>query len=162
MTDASELVTAIVRQALTGRGAHVETLGALDGLDWKLAGERPDGDSHSIFQIVNHLVYWQEFALQWLGGDKPRTPEHAELSWPGDEQPATAAEWEGAVARFRSGLESLAERAGEGSLAADLKGKTALEILQLIASHNSYHVGQVAALRRRLGAWPPPGGGATW
>jgi uncharacterized damage-inducible protein DinB len=28
--------------------------------------------------------------------------------------------------------------------------------------HNSYHVGQIAMLRRMLGAWPPQSGGDTW
>lgn len=162
MTDASELVTAIVRQALTGRGAHVETLGALDGLDWKLAGERPDGDSHSIFQIVNHLVYWQEFALQWLDGEKPATPEHAADSWPGAEAPASPEEWEATVERFREAHAEYERRCGGCDLYERLGPKTALEIIQLIASHNSYHAGQVAILRRMLGSWPPPAGGATW
>src|SRR5262249_12094487 len=40
--------------------------------------------------------------------------------------------------------------------------KTPLEVLQTIASHNSYHLGQVVVLRQRLCAWPPPSGGLTW
>jgi uncharacterized damage-inducible protein DinB len=39
---------------------------------------------------------------------------------------------------------------------------TCLEMLHLIGSHTSYHVGQVALLRQMLGAWPPPSGGVTW
>jgi hypothetical protein len=35
-------------------------------------------------------------------------------------------------------------------------------MLQAIASHNSYHAGQVVALRQILAAWPPPSGGLTW
>jgi uncharacterized damage-inducible protein DinB len=31
-----------------------------------------------------------------------------------------------------------------------------------IASHNSYHAGQVVFLRRMLGTWPPPSGGFSW
>ena len=38
-------------------------------------------------------------------------------------------------------------------------GYTALEVLAL---HNSYHLGQIVLLRRILGAWPPPSGGDTW
>jgi uncharacterized damage-inducible protein DinB len=29
-------------------------------------------------------------------------------------------------------------------------------------AHNSYHVGQIAMIRRALGAWPPRAGGDTW
>jgi uncharacterized damage-inducible protein DinB len=31
-----------------------------------------------------------------------------------------------------------------------------------IVAHNSYHIGQVALLRRQAGAWPPERGGDTW
>ena len=162
MTTDRAAVEKIARQALSGRGAHVETVSALEQLDWELVGSRPAGVPHSIFQLVNHMIYWQDFSLRWLDGRKPATPEHASDSWPGSESPKTAEEWGQAVDQFRAGLEELNRRAKESDLFCDIGKKTALEILQLIASHNSYHVGQVALLRRMLGAWPPPGGGATW
>ncbi len=151
-----------LNQALTGRGAHASTEEVFDGLDRKAAGERPDGAPHSVFQLLNHLVYWQDFALRWLDGEKPATPEHDLDSWPGEARPADAAAWEGAVERFKAGLAELERYAAEADLQTSLGPKTTLEILQIVASHNSYHAGQVAALRRALGAWPPPGGGFSW
>jgi len=35
-------------------------------------------------------------------------------------------------------------------------------MLHTIATHNSYHAGQVALLRQLLRKWPPPSGGVTW
>jgi len=35
-------------------------------------------------------------------------------------------------------------------------------MLQAIASHTSYHAGQVVLVRQMLGTWPPPSGGVTW
>jgi len=32
----------------------------------------------------------------------------------------------------------------------------------MLANHNSYHLGQIVSLRRLIGAWLPPSGGATW
>ena len=41
--------------------------------------------------------------------------------------------------------------------------RTFLEaVLWQTVAHNSYHTGQIAMLRRMLGAWPPQGGGDTW
>jgi uncharacterized damage-inducible protein DinB len=37
-----------------------------------------------------------------------------------------------------------------------------LSVLWQTVVHKSYHLGQIALLRRTLGAWPPPGGGDTW
>ncbi len=162
MSDDHEALVIALRQALSGRNAHASTAEVCDGLDWKLAGERPEGAPYSIFQLVNHLVYWHEFALRWLDGERPELPEHAPESWPGEAAPASREEWEAAVERFQSGRAEFERRAGEAELFAVLHGKTALEVLQLIASHNSYHAGQIALLRRKLGAWPPPGGGVTW
>ncbi len=158
----TEQLREVLLQALTGRGAHVLVRDALDGLDWRQAAARGDGGPHSIFKILAHLNYWHAFALRWIDGDKPEDPEHAALTWPGAEAPATEQEWLDAVAAFAGGLDELERRARETDLFADRQGKTTLEILQLIASHNSYHLGQVTWIRRGIGAWPPPAGGATW
>ncbi|HEY7818849.1 MAG TPA: DinB family protein, partial [Vicinamibacteria bacterium] len=68
--------------------------------------------------------------------------------------------------RFQRGLEDLRRRSRESELfqkriSAGAE-KSRLEMLHTIASHGSYHVGQVVLLRQMLGAWPPPSGGLTW
>ena len=163
MSSKDELLRKILLQALTGRGSHVLVEHALEGLDSELAGKRPAGMPHSIFEIVNHLFYWQDFSLQWLNGQKPSTPEHADDSWPGDKGPKDAQEWGETVDRFHRGLEEFGQWVESEDLFSDRgSGKTAVEIIQMIATHNSYHTGQIASLRRLLGDWPPPSGGATW
>jgi uncharacterized damage-inducible protein DinB len=44
----------------------------------------------------------------------------------------------------------------------ETRTSTVLAILWQTLAHNSYHVGQIALLRRTLGAWPPRGGGDSW
>ena len=45
----------------------------------------------------------------------------------------------------------------------DMKVAGTLEaVLWQMVAHNSYHVGQIAMIRRALGAWPPRGGGDSW
>lgn len=162
MSATPDAVRSVLLQALSGRGAHVLVRDVVDGLDWQLAGERGGGGAHSVFQLVQHLVFWQDFALAWIDGSKPTTPEHAADSWPGGEAPASEAEWLELVRRFHAGLDAFEQRTAELDLLEERGPKTVLEIVQLIAAHNSYHAGQIATLRRVLGAWPPPGGGATW
>ncbi len=36
------------------------------------------------------------------------------------------------------------------------EGQTILREALLVADHNAYHVGQLVAVRRLLGIWPPP------
>ena len=64
--------------------------------------------------------------------------------------------------QLEEGLRMIVRAAEKGDLLTKRGMKTPLEMLQTIASHNSYHVGQVVVLRQRLCAWPPPSGGLTW
>ena len=148
-------------QALSGKGAHVDTENTFAGLDWKITGTRPEGVPHSLFQLLNHMIYWQDWAVKWLDWEKPPIPKHASGSWPGSPAPASPEEWKRTVQAYRTGLAELDRRSQE-DLFAKLGTKSRLEMLQTIASHNSYHAGQVVFLRQVLGAWPPPSGGLTW
>jgi uncharacterized damage-inducible protein DinB len=131
-------------------------------LDWNVVGLRPDGVPHSIFQLLNHLVYWQDWVVNWLDDRNPPIPESAAGSWPGNASPANAEAWEEALERFIGGVDKLNRQACETDPFAKGDGKSRLEMLQTIASHNSYHLGQVVILRQMIGAWPPPSGGLTW
>ncbi|MBZ5599626.1 MAG: DinB family protein [Acidobacteriia bacterium] len=152
----------MVDHALSGKGAHVEAEDVFAGLDWKITGTCPEGVPHSLFQLLNHMIYWQDWAVRWLDGEKPPLPKHASGSWPGDPEPASAGEWKRTVQNFRNGLAALGRRSRSVDLLARPGKKTGLEMLQTIASHNSYHLGQAVFLRQLLGAWPPPSGGLTW
>lgn len=150
------------RGALSGKNAHVESAKVLAGLDWRPAGARARGVPHSAFQIVNHMTYWQEWAVKWLDGKRPRPPRHAAGGWPGKVSPANRQEWSRSVRRFRTSLAALEKRARREDLLSKHGTMTRLEMLRIIGSHTSYHVGQAALLRQLLGAWPPPSGGVTW
>ena len=147
--------------ALSGQGAHIETQGAFAGLEWKMAGATPEGAPHSVFQLLNHMIFWQNWALKWLDGRRPAVPKHASGSWPGSVAPANSREWQQAVRRFQDGLKGLHRHGSDAGLLGGQGKKSRLEMLHGIASHNSYHVGQVVLVRQLLGAWPPPSGGVT-
>jgi uncharacterized damage-inducible protein DinB len=155
MGDDRKVLGKAVAGALLGKGAHVETKTVFAGLDWKLAGMRPERAPHSAYQLLNHMLYWQEWVAKWLDGEKPPMPKHISLGWPGDAAPASRVEWERAVRRFRKGLEALTRRSRQADLFAERGGKIPLEMLLMIAYHNSYHAGQVVLLRQVLGTWLP-------
>src|SRR5215212_8392050 len=91
-------------QSLLGEGQHVNHRAALEGLGWRLAGERPEGAPHSVYRLLNHMIFWQDLYLQRLDGSEVASPEHADAGWPGADRPAGAEEWEQAVAYFGHGL----------------------------------------------------------
>jgi uncharacterized damage-inducible protein DinB len=73
------------------------------------------------------------------------------------------------VRRFANQIKQLSDLAGRltddqlrSRVVHPAKQETVEDVLWQMVAHNSYHVGQVAALRRALGAWPPADGGDTW
>jgi uncharacterized damage-inducible protein DinB len=162
MTENDKILAKVVGRALSGEGAHVESAGVFAGMDWRLAGSQPPGAPHSLFQLLNHLIYWQDWVVEWLEGKAPPLPRHASGSWPGSTSPTSKKEWERAVQNFREGLAALEQASHSADLFTKGGIKSRLEMLQTIASHNSYHLGQAAFLRQMLGSWPPPSGGLSW
>jgi len=160
------LITArALGHALRGEGAHVEVSAALDGMDWQLAGVRPNGAPHTVFRLLNHMIYWQDLFLQRLTGAMVPSPPHAAEGWPGEDAPRRASEWIAAVERFNQGLASVQALINPDTLDQVLPNwnyRTRCEAIALVASHNSYHIGQLVLVRRMLGAWPPPTGGDSW
>ena len=152
----------LARRALSGKGSHVETKTVFSGLDWRTAGSKPRGVSHSVYQLLKHMSYWQDWVVAWLKGERPAVPRHASGSWPAEARPSSRRDWDEAVEHFRQGLGKL-ERACRGAGLPSGRGeKKRLEMVHIIGAHNSYHAGQVTFLRQLLGKWPPPSGGVTW
>jgi uncharacterized damage-inducible protein DinB len=122
---------------------------------------------------VSHLNYWTDYELQRICGESPAYPAHASESWPLEAAPANQDEWKRTIAHFKELLAKLAALAESAPdvLAREIPpthpshanhSSTLLSVLWQTLVHNTYHVGQIAMLRKILGAWPPEGGGDTW
>ena len=159
--DAREVLEDTLMRAVDGAGAHAQTHAVFEGLDWTLAGERPGGAPHSAWQLLNHLLFWNEWGVRWLSGGKPAPPAHADGCWPMATGPASRDEWDAAVARLGAALDGMKAGVRDADPRAASGSKSRLDMVMAIGLHSSYHAGQVAFLRRQLGAWPPPSGGLT-
>lgn len=104
--------------------------------------------------------------LQTLRGGAPKSPAKAAEGWPAmPEGRGGKKAWEELKSRFVAGLAELEGMARTGDLNARVGGdgkSTLAESLLAISQHTSYHVGQIVAVPRIMGAWPPPSGGVTW
>lgn len=156
-----------------GKGAHANPLACVEDLTSELAGRRVEHFPHSIWQLLSHMNYWMNYELRRIRRENPAYPVHAAESWPASAAPASEIEWNNAVALFKNllaELTALAESSSEDlaqQVSATYPGHTKyssslLAVLWQTLVHNSYHVGQIAMLRRALGAWPPHGGGDSW
>jgi uncharacterized damage-inducible protein DinB len=160
-------------ELLRGKGAHADPVACVEDISAELAARQVTGFPHSVGQLVFHINYWMEYEVRRIRGERPAYPEHSSESFPAAPSPSDAAEWD----RLRK---RLAELLGEFAALAksspqemqheiesvhegDKKVAGTLEaVLMQMVAHNSYHVGQIAMVRRALGAWPPRGGGDSW
>jgi uncharacterized damage-inducible protein DinB len=159
-------------ELLYGKGAHANPVACVEDLSAELAGRHADNVPHSVWQIVWHVNFWMDYELRRIRGEVPRYPVHAAESWPTGAPPSEV-EWKKEIARFAELIGSLAAMA-EGDAVElnrevpamhpkqEARTSTVLAILWQTLAHNSYHVGQIALVRRALGAWPPSGGGDSW
>ena len=163
----------VLTEILYGKGAHANSIACVEGLTADLASSHVAGFPHSIWQLVFHVNYWIDYDLKRIRGEHPPYPAHAEESWPSSPAPADDAAWKQAVARFTALLDEVAMLANSGPEklqqeveamhpAHERQSSSVQAVLWQTVVHNSYHLGQIALLRRSLGVWPPPGGGDSW
>jgi uncharacterized damage-inducible protein DinB len=160
-------------ELLHGKGAHADPIACIEDLSAELAARQVEGFPHSIGQLVFHMNYWMDYELRRIRGERPAYPEHSTESFPPAPSPGDAQDWDFLRKRFATLLASFTALANSPSEAmqrqiesghagdAELSGTLEAVLWQMVA-HNSYHIGQIAMLRRVLGAWPPRGGGDTW
>ena len=156
-----------LREHLYGVNSHLHTLHALEGLDPSAAGERVAAAPHTIFQILHHMIYWQDITLARLRGENPERPTSVALGWETPAGPEDGSDWEAAVACLAEGLRAFEGMLGDPEFDLDgvadpVRSQTAREEILMLQAHNSYHLGQIVMLRQELGSWPPPRGGDTW
>jgi uncharacterized damage-inducible protein DinB len=164
-------------ELLHGKGAHADPVACIEDLSAELAARQVAGFPHTVGQLVFHMNYWMDYELRRIRGQKPEYPEHAAESFPAAPSPGdpkqAAQEWDRLRKRFAGLLEDFTafgkssrqelDRQIESVHEGDTKVAGTLEaVLWQMVAHNSYHIGQVAMIRRALGAWPPRGGGDTW
>jgi uncharacterized damage-inducible protein DinB len=138
--------------------AHVDFDRAVKGIPPRLRGQLPQGTEHSLWQLVEHLRITQADILEFC-----LTAKYKEKTWPEDYWPKTlgprgAAAWTKAIAGYRRDRKAMQRLASNPKIDLLAKiphgsGQTYLREVLLVADHNAYHIGQIIALRRRLGIW---------
>ena len=144
---------------LRGGGAHVHFDDALQRFPANKRGAFAKGFPHTAWQLLEHgrLVQWD--ILEFSRNPKHVSPEFPEGYWPKTPLPPSNAAWEKSVRTFRKGSAEMIRlvKNPRTDLLATIPGSQGLTILRealLLADHNSYHLGQLVALRRALGIWP--------
>jgi uncharacterized damage-inducible protein DinB len=135
----------------------------VEGLSPEDAARRIPGVTHSIVEILAHIVFWQTWFLNRCSGVAIPPAASAAEGWPS----AAAADWEALREQFLSGLRKALELPAEGRINPSIEfpplaNYTIADAMSHLGQHNAHHLGQIVTLRQALGVWPPPGGSFTW
>lgn len=152
---------AIVAPSIGWEQAHGNLESAAKDLAPALRGKRPDDYPHSPWELVEHIRIAQHDLLDFC-----QNPQYVEkLEWPHDYWPATpeppvADAWDKSIDAYKRDRDAFARFTAETDLDLAAKiprgtGQTYLRTILLAVDHASYHIGQLVAVRRLLGAWPP-------
>ena len=125
---------------------------AVAGLTAEQASWKPGGGNHSVGQLANHLVFWNQQTLAKFKGETP-----AKFDGNNDEtfNNFDSKQWAATVRQLdevMAEIEKFVAAADEKTLEASAS------TIAHIGTHNAYHVGQIIVIRRLQGSWDPEKG----
>lgn len=138
--------------------AHLTFDQAIADLPVELRGAKVDGVPHTAWRLLEHLRLCQWDILEFCRNPKHVSPKFPDGYWPVDDTPPNEGAWDRSVESFHRDLQAMVDLVNDPSTDLFAKipwgdGQTILREAMLIADHNAYHLGQLVALRRCLGAW---------
>lgn len=125
---------------------------AVDGLTAEQANWNPAHGGHSVGQLAYHLWFWDLRSLQRFKGEKL-------MAYDGNNDETfnnfTPAQWNDLVKKLNqvmSDWEEAVQNADDKKLAANAS------LIEHVAEHNAYHIGQILYVRKLQGVWDPAKG----
>ncbi|MBZ5721945.1 MAG: DinB family protein [Acidobacteriia bacterium] len=125
---------------------------AVSGITAEQASWKDSAGNHSVGQLANHLVFWNQRALAEFKGETP-----AKFSGNNDEtfNAFDAKKWAATVQQLDQVMtdwEKAVEAADEKKL------ESAASTIAHVGTHNAYHIGQIVIIRKEQGSWDPEKG----
>ena len=111
------------------------------------------------------MNYWQDRLISRIEGMKVLPAKTSDDGWKFDPSPSDEWAYQRELGKLLTGINYITEIMLPKM--DTLKGSKGdyphgFAVIQAMASHLSYHLGEVVLLRRMLNTWPPPSGGFTW
>lgn len=123
---------------------------AIEDLTPKQAAWKPDvaagAHVHSIWQHVNHILFWREVSLRrTMGGPGPDEHEVSSRNWDAPEGPmeVTEANWSRTCQQLADSQQQIHAAIADPNIPIDR--------LQYLVPHDCYHLGQIMMLRGMMG-----------
>ncbi|MHB1134017.1 MAG: DinB family protein [Chloroflexota bacterium] len=158
MSDA-ELRNQLTR-LLTERQAHMDFEDAVAAFPAAHVNARPPAGEYTFWHLVEHLRICQKDILDYIVADDYRWPNFPDDLWPARTATTDLAGWQRSVEQFLADRRQLVAIVSDPAvdLFAPLPNSGehrhhVLREINIIASHNAYHTGELAGLRGVMGLW---------
>ncbi len=146
---------------LSVRQAHVDFEDAVADFPVQHINTKAPNCSYSFWHLLEHLRICQKDILEYITAKDYVSPNFPDDLWPDPSAIATLEGWHTSINQFINDRKELIGIIQNSKI--DLfsplpnSGKhqhTILREINIIASHNAYHTGEIVILRKTLGIWP--------
>jgi uncharacterized damage-inducible protein DinB len=134
---------------------------ALRGITASEASWSASEKSNTIWQIVNHLMFWNNDVIHRLKGtENPVVPADNDETFGRPGNPDDEIGWQQTVKRFTEVMRKLRvaiESLDETNLDTEYRSDSPLirRLLGNVMMHDTYHIGQIVLLRKLHNSWKP-------
>ncbi len=160
MSEAEHLADALVRLLSNPEGGWFTPVSvALEGLSAEQAARVPAQGFNSVWMVVNHMTYWQDYLVHRLRGEREYSwKPSSKGSWQSIKQPYLEHEWGADRESLFATNKALAAVVGalsdeELNQPYDEGRSERHKVIQGIIAHNSYHTNEIISIRHMLGLW---------
>lgn len=149
-----------ISSGLIGELTHLHPKKAIKGLTPDIARKKPNNLDHSCWDLLHHIVFWQDILLKNLEGKfMDWYPPH-DKNWPSEENLSVDDKFSELLDKFNKNLEIAEVKIRDINLMDRIEiGEplppevTYFRILLVFLQHTSYHLGQLVTTRKILGDW---------
>ncbi|WP_026464318.1 hypothetical protein [Adhaeribacter aquaticus] len=137
-------------------GGFAPTVILLREFQYDKAGQILNGLHFSGWILLGHMRARQNTLLSFMKDPENNQDIWPDAHWPENYAPASADEWEKAIAEFEKELNEMIDLVKNPEI--DLfqvqsNGKTLAWAAMTTLHHNGYHIGQLKTIGRQLGVW---------
>ena len=143
-----------LKRAFQGPAWHGPSLRELlDGVTAQQAAARPIPNAHGIWELVNHIIAWEQIAKERLEGNAPADIAD-EVNFPPVTDTGEAA-WQAtllALGASNQALRDSIKRIDDARLEEQVAGANypVYALLHGVIQHDLYHAGQIALLKKAV------------
>ena len=118
------------------------------------ASETLENTPKNIWQILNHLIIWQGYQIKLLKGEKPGYINEFE-TWSCNKKIEDQNKLDKIINLFNAQIEEIKKELTQSIGEMENIGQR-IKLFQELASHLSFHLGEVVLIRRQLRSYPLP------